>query len=157
FGGAQDTGTPQQSASQSRVYNDQTQGDGPFTYSDNLTNANQSIRYIGFGRNIWDNTNTDIGPDINLIPAGGVNGQFFNFNDMAVSTVAPPAGQSTRIVIVNGNGAANAQQTGASGKALFESTNAGIAATTGAIVYTQINTGAGWNGVNTFFGIAAIA
>src|SRR5262249_33049374 len=70
FGGAQDTGTPQQSASQSRVYNDQTQGDGPFTYSDNLTNANQSIRYIGFGRNIWDNTNTDIGPDINLIPAG---------------------------------------------------------------------------------------
>ncbi len=140
FGGAQDTGTPQQTAPGSGVYSDQTQGDGPFTAVDDLTTpGGNSHRYIGFSRVDYSNANVNLGTGINLIPSGGVAG-FTNFGVLAVSTVAPPAGQSTRLVIANGTNA------GVSG--VFDSTNAGIAATTGAIVYTQVPTGAGWNGVN---------
>ncbi|MFO0965132.1 MAG: FG-GAP-like repeat-containing protein [Gemmataceae bacterium] len=162
FGGAQDTGTPQQSAPGSLVYSDQTQGDGPFTAVDDLTATGDfpatvaSARYIGFGRQYYTAANAAVGGNVNLLPSGGVNGSFFNFNALAVSTVAPPAGQSARVVIANGNGAANAQQTGTPGVALFDSTNAGIAATTAAIVYTQIPTGPNWAGVNTFFNISAM-
>jgi len=151
FGGAQDTGTPQQSAAGSKVSNDQTQGDGPSTAVDDLTSATQSARYIGLGRQFYDAANNPVGASVNLIPPGGVGG-FTGFNVLTVSNVAPPAGQATRVVIANGTSTA---QPGVS--AIFDSTNAGNAATTGAIVYTQIPTNAGWNGVNTFFGVFAIA
>jgi hypothetical protein len=151
FGGAQDTGTPQQSATDSQVYQDQTQGDGPFTAVDDLTTpGGNSHRYIGLGRADYNNANVNLGTGINLIPTGGVN-SFTGFNALVVSTVAPTAGNSTRIVIANGG------NPGPGGTALFQSDNAGIAATTAAIVYTQITTGTGWGGVNTFFGIPALA
>ena len=150
FGGAQDVGTPQQSSPQNQVYDDQTSSDGPGTAVDDLTSTTQSIRYIGGTRYFYNASNTNVGTNIPLFPAGGVNGTFFNFTAVAVSDVAPPAGQSARVVIVNGNGASNAQMTGNPGTAIFESTNAGIAATTAAIVYTQIPTGTGWAGVNDF-------
>ncbi len=157
FGGAQDTGTPQQSATGSMVYVDQSQGDGPFTAVDDLTSPIQSARYIGFFRQIYNSSNVLVGPSVALLPANGVNGSFYNFNALAVGTVASPAGQSARLVIANGNGAANAKATGAAGTAIFESANAALAVNSAGIVYTQIPTGAGWSGVNSFFNIFAMA
>ena len=150
FGGAQDTGTPQESATGSMVYQDQTQADGPFTAVDDLTTpGGTSHRYIGFGRVDYSNANVNLGTGIGLIPAGGVAG-FTGFTGLAVSTVAPAAGNSTRVVIFNGG------NPGPGGTALFLSDNAGIATTTGpgpgGIVYTQILTGAGWGGVNVLNG-----
>jgi hypothetical protein len=146
FGGAQDTGTPQQSAAGSMVYQDQTQADGPFTAVDDLTTpGGNSHRYIGFTRNDYSNANASLG-SVNLFPAGGINGGFTGFTALAVSTVAPAAGNATRIVAFNGG------NPGPGGTALFLSDNAGTAATTGAIVYTQITPGAGWGGVNQING-----
>lgn len=148
FGGAQDTGTPQQSATGSMIYNDQTQADGPFTAIDNLSSNTQSSRYIGFTRFDYNAANTLLNAGgAALFPAAGVNG-FTGFNALAVSTVAPPAGQSARLVIANGS---NPAQPGVSG--IFESTNA----TSGAITYTQVLTGAGWNGLNVFNGSGGTA
>ena len=152
LGGAQDVGTPQQSASGSQVYDDQTQGDGPSTAVDDLTSTTQSARYIGGTRYFYNSADSNIGINIPVVPSptglygppGGLNG-FNNFTSVAVSTVAPPAGQSALVVINNGT---NPAMPGVSG--IFDSTNAGIALTTGAIVYTQIPTGAGWVGVNEF-------
>jgi Bacterial Ig-like domain (group 3)/RTX calcium-binding nonapeptide repeat (4 copies) len=150
FGGAQDTGTPQQTASGSQVYSDQTQADGPFTAVDDLTSTTQSARYIGFGRQFYDSGNNKVGGNVGLIPTGGISG-FNGFNGLAVSTVAPAAGNSTRVVIFNGG------NPGPGGSALFQSDNAGNAATTGAIVYTQVTTGAGWGGLNVFNGSGGTA
>ncbi len=150
LGGAQDVGTPQQSASGSMVYQDQTGSDGPGTAVDDLTSTTQSARYIGGTRFYYNSANSNIGTNIPVVPSptglysppGGLNG-FNNFTSVAVSTVAPPSGQSALVVINNGT---NPAMPGVSG--IFDSTNAGIALTTGAINYTQIPTGAGWTGVN---------
>jgi hypothetical protein len=142
FGGAQDTGTPQESASGSQVYQDQTQSDGPFTAVDDLTSTTQSARYIGFSRQDYDSANNPIGSSVGLIPMAGVSG-FSNFGVLAVSNVAPPTGQSTLVVIANGT---NSMMPGVS--AIFDSTDAGMATSTAGIHYTQIPTGPGWNGVN---------
>jgi hypothetical protein len=148
LGGAQDTGTPQQRAAQSQDYVDQTGSDGSNTAVDDFTDApGDSLRYIGSTREEYDTANNNVGTNLNIIPAGGVSG-FSGFTSLAVSTVAPPAGQSTRVVIVNGSNTAMPPVTGA----LFEATNAGTAATAAAINYSQITTGAGWNGVNEFIG-----
>ncbi len=114
LGGAQDTGTPQQTAAKSQVYKEAaTQGDGAYTAVDDLTSATQSARYIGNADAPYNGKNVVAGASFTtpptprsaetwaLIPAGGVGG-FTNFNVLAVSTVAPPAGQATRVVIVNG-------------------------------------------------------
>ena len=51
FGGTRTLAHPNR-APGSMTYQDQTQGDGPFTAVDDLTSATQSTRYIGFGRRI---------------------------------------------------------------------------------------------------------
>jgi hypothetical protein len=165
FGGAQDTGDPQQSGVGSMVYQDQTQGDGPFTAVDDLTaTANfpatvASARYgffnavgpgnlgPGIGRQFYTAGNAPVGGVVGLIPPAGISG-VPAFTALTVSTVAPSAGNSTRVVVFQGLGGNVANP----GTALFLADNAGTAASAGAINYTQVLTGAGWGGVNVLNG-----
>ena len=67
FGGAQDTGTEEQSATNSFTYDEITKGDGFFSAVDNTSVANQSVRYTmgntfkSFRRRVFDNTNSQVG------------------------------------------------------------------------------------------------
>lgn len=140
MGGAQDTGTPAQTAPGSATYSDQTQADGPATFIDNLTSTTQSIRYLGLTRRVFSNPTTTVGPDVGVFPTGGLTVgtvTFTNVGPVALNSIAPPAAQSTRLVIgVTAPMVANG--------AVFESTNAGVAPNTASVTWTQVLTGAGF-------------
>ena len=100
MGGAQDTGTPLQTSTGAFAYTDQTQGDGPATLIDNFTLAGtpQSIRYLGLLRINYSDATTRVGSGVNVFPTGGLTG-LTNVGPFVLNAIAPPAGESTRLVI----------------------------------------------------------
>jgi photosystem II stability/assembly factor-like uncharacterized protein len=138
MGGAQDTGTPLQTSAGAFVYTDQTQADGPATLIDNFTLAGtpRSIRYLGLTRVDYSDATTRFGSAVNVFPTGGLTG-LVNVGPVVLNAIAPPSGESTRLVIA---GTAPMVATGT----VYESTNAGIAANTAAVTWTQVPTGAGF-------------
>lgn len=154
MGGAQDTGVPQQITPGGTTWNSVTTADGGDVAVDNLTLAgvNQSIRYSsnqllgGFQRQVFDVKNTQIGASVPLFP-GSLPGFVPQFvTPIELNAVAPPVGQSTRLVI-GGRTNPGAMPPVLVG-AVYEATNAGIAPNAAAVNWTQIPTGAGFGAVN---------
>ena len=161
FGGAQDEGTPLQTAQGNFTYTDQSGGDGGATAADSFTFAGSSppvsVRYFfGAVRKWFDGpASRPAGDnDANILPSAGLSGLTkTNPNDLfttsAVNAIAPTAaqllaGQSTRVVISGSNN-------GATAGGVYESNNAGSASETliGTKYFvndswTQIPTGAGF-------------
>lgn len=139
--GMQDNGTQVQDGSGNRVWDHFSGGDGGDVAVDTTTlaGASQSIRYYSiqnlgsFSRAIVDSA-TNIVSTMGLLPGGGLAGflgQFISpFEVNAIAATA--AGESKRLVI--GGGTDGATPVGA----VYESNNAGTAATTGDVTWTQV-------------------
>ncbi|MGZ4363246.1 MAG: hypothetical protein ACXVFF_13510, partial [Gaiellaceae bacterium] len=140
--GAQDNGVSYQQTAGALVWNFIAGGDGGDVAVDALTLAgsNQSIRYYSsqtlfdMRRQVFDANGQPVGPSVQIVPDERVNftGVLPGFTPpfttpTAVNVIAPPAGQSARVV-VGGRGA----------NPVYESTNAGIAATLAAVVWTAV-------------------
>jgi hypothetical protein len=145
LGGAQDNGTSFQQVSNGRVWTQPLGADGADVGVDNLTLAgmNQSIRYFSFQnlgafrRQVYDANNATVGAAVGLIPAGGLANFTAQFiTPLEVNAIAPPAMQSTRIV-VGGGGTSP----------VYEANNAGIAANAAAINWVAVPVGAGFGTV----------
>ena len=146
IGGAQDNGTSYQQTTNGLVWTQPLGADGADVAVDNLTlaGANQSIRYFSFQnlgqfrRQVFDATNATVGAAVNLLPAGGLANFTTQFiTPIEVNVIAPPAGQSARLV-VGGGGTSP----------VYESTNAGTAVA-GSITWTAVPVGAGFGTVTT--------
>jgi hypothetical protein len=149
--GAQDNGTEVQQTTGDLVWTSIFGSDGGDVLVDNFTlaGANQSIRYFSaqnlgsFSRQVFDSNNSPVGGQVGMNTGGlaGFVGQFITPTE--INTIAPPAGQSTRIVIGGGTNAP-AITVGA----VYESTDAGTAAVP---TWTQVTLGAGAaGGVSAF-------
>jgi len=145
IGGAQDNGISFQLASNGRVWTQPLGADGADVAVDNLTLAasNQSIRYFSFQnlgqfrRQVYDSANATVGAAVNLIPAGGLSNFSSQFiTPVELNAIAPPAGQSTRIV-VGGGGTSP----------VYEANNAGVAANAAAVNWTAVPVAAGFGTV----------
>ncbi|MAE66420.1 MAG: hypothetical protein CMJ18_19295, partial [Phycisphaeraceae bacterium] len=147
IGGAQDTGTPLQSATASPVFDDRTTADGGDVAVDHTTLIGRAIRYDsnqnlgGFQRQTFDSDNNLVaGSTVSIfasLPAGFAP-QFIT--PLAINAVTPTsalraAGQSTRLAVGGST-------------SVIESNNVGAAAA-GSIVWTTVATAAGFGGVNT--------
>ncbi len=132
--GSQDNGTEVQEEPGDRVWTVIHGGDGGDVLVDNFTlaGANQSIRYFSsqnlgnFSRQVFDNNNNPVGVKVGL-NTGGLAGFVPQFiNPIEINAIAPPAGQSTRVVI--GGGTDNTLMVPITVGAVYKSTDAGTAA-----------------------------
>ena len=146
IGGAQDNGVSYQQAINGLVWTQPLGADGADVAVDNLTlaGANQSIRYFSFQnlgqfrRQVFDAANATVGAAVNLLPAGGLANFTAQFiTPIEVNVIAPPAGQSARLVIGGGGTSP-----------IYESTNAGTAAA-GSITWTAVGVPAGFGTVTS--------
>jgi hypothetical protein len=154
-GGSQDSGTEVQGTTGDKIWNVINGGDGGDVLVDNFTLAatNQSIRYSSqqnlgnFTRQVFDINNNPVGGPVGLNTGSlaGFVGQFTT--PTAIDAIAPPAGQSTRIVIGGGTNPM-AMPTPITVGAVYESTDAGTAATP---TWTQVPIQAGAAGAVTAF------
>lgn len=124
--GLQDNGTVNQQSVNGQIWNQTLGADGGDVQVDNLTLAggNQSIRYFSdqnlgnFRRQVVDSANSPVGGPVEILPGGGLTNFTAPFiTPFELNAIAPPAGQSTRLV-VGGSGTSP----------VYESTDAGTAA-----------------------------
>ncbi|MBX7073981.1 MAG: hypothetical protein K1X71_12610, partial [Pirellulales bacterium] len=150
-GGSQDNGTEAQLTPNNLVWSRFQGGDGGDVAVDSLTlaGANRSIRYSSqqrlgsFRRQVVDSLNVAVGASVELLPAGGLAGFVGQFiTPIALNAIAPPAGQSTRLVI--GGGTDDVVTVGA----VYEANNAGVAADAASVNWTQVPTGVGFASVS---------
>ncbi len=126
IGGSQDNSTEIQLTTSNPVWRSIFDGDGGDVLVDNFTlaGANQSIRYFSsqnlsnFSRQVFDSNNNPVGGQVGL-NTGGLAGFVAQFiTPIEINAIAPPSGQSTRIVIGGGGTSP-----------VYESNDAGTAAT----------------------------
>jgi len=127
IGSAQDNGTVHQQTVGGKVWTQIYGADGGDVAVDDFTLAgsNQSIRYFSaqnlgsFRRQVFDNNNAPVGAFVEILPGGGLANfnALFPYSPIELNAIAPPGGQSTRLV-VGGSGSSP----------VYESSDAGTAA-----------------------------